>query len=243
MGLACARKNSGVADCLALLLWGLFTSGVLGRLPTAVEVLGLAIFAGVISISFSRRKRRTKKVKTRSSPRSKRTDRPKVEKVGLSRQIDREISVEKEKIKRARPSPEEIASPIAPKTKREERPFDRPVSLRAESRPDKFKLNAPQSEVELPPRSRPIASEREILWRGNGSPVKHAGFVIENPLTYVSEARPREEEASCIDLTLPVGRVVNHGLERLEDDPTYAGLDPNQRAYYLDWLRAVGRDR
>ena len=55
-------------------------------------------------------------------------------------------------------------------------------------------------------------------------------------MVYVSETQPREEEASCIDLSLDVGRPVREALGSLGYYPTYARISPNQRANYLRWL-------
>ena len=59
-------------------------------------------------------------------------------------------------------------------------------------------------------------------------------------MIYLSEAAPTEDEASCINLSLDVGRPAWDASGALGYYPTYAKLNPNQRANYLSWL-ANGR--
>ena len=55
-------------------------------------------------------------------------------------------------------------------------------------------------------------------------------------MVYVTEGEPREDEASCIDLSLEVGKPVQEAPGSLGYYPTYARISPNQRANYLRWL-------
>ena len=65
-------------------------------------------------------------------------------------------------------------------------------------------------------------------------------FILNDPLVYLSTGRPRDDEASCIDLALPIGRPVEEPRGSLGYYPQYASISPDQRANYLRWL-AGGR--
>ena len=54
-------------------------------------------------------------------------------------------------------------------------------------------------------------------------------------MVYLSESI-REDEASCIDLSLEVGKPAWEAAGALGYYPTYAKLSPSQRANYLSWL-------
>ena len=55
-------------------------------------------------------------------------------------------------------------------------------------------------------------------------------------MVYVSDGKPREDEASCIDLSLEIGIPAYEAPGSLGYYPTYAKISPNQRANYLRWL-------
>ena len=55
-------------------------------------------------------------------------------------------------------------------------------------------------------------------------------------MVYVSDGKPREDEASCIDLSLEIGIPAYEAPGSLGYYPTYAKISPNQRASYLRWL-------
>ena len=59
-------------------------------------------------------------------------------------------------------------------------------------------------------------------------------------MVYISEVRPREDEASCIDLSLETEHSVMGPGAPMPVYPSYANFDPDQRANYLRWL-ANGR--
>ncbi len=91
----------------------------------------------------------------------------------------------------------------------------------------------------LPETRLPIASPRkdeEFRWLGKGETVSVRGYMLRDPLVYLSQRRPRKEEASCIDLSLEIGNPIHELSPGLGYYPTYAGLTPVQRANYLRWL-------
>lgn len=83
---------------------------------------------------------------------------------------------------------------------------------------------------------------KPILWKGRGETIAFGSFRIADPLTYFSEGTPAEEEASCIDMTLPVGRPVKEARGALGYWPQYRTLTPDQRANYLAWLAGGRKD-
>jgi uncharacterized tellurite resistance protein B-like protein len=76
----------------------------------------------------------------------------------------------------------------------------------------------------------------KFRWYGRGETVRVGADLLTDPMVYVSEVQPREEEASCIDLSLDVGRPVRESAGSLGYYPTYARISPNQRANYIGWL-------
>ena len=76
----------------------------------------------------------------------------------------------------------------------------------------------------------------ELSWCGQEKSITIGRFRLTDPMVYVSTERGPHEEASCIDLSLPVGDVGRGMSEGLGEDPSYAGMSPNQRAIYLLWL-------
>ena len=79
-----------------------------------------------------------------------------------------------------------------------------------------------------------------LRWIGSGNAVAAGEYVLNDPMVYVSTGQHREDEASCIDLSLRVGRPVRELTGSLGYYPTYAKLSPDQRANYLRWL-STGR--
>ena len=63
---------------------------------------------------------------------------------------------------------------------------------------------------------------------------------LASPLVYCSPGCPREEEASCIDLSQPIGDPGDGDTLGLGYYPTYARMSREQRASYLRWI-ANGR--
>ncbi len=68
------------------------------------------------------------------------------------------------------------------------------------------------------------------------------GYLLRDPMVYTSAGKPAEPEASCIDLSLEIGRPAWEAAGALGHSPTYATITPTQRANYLSWL-ANGRVR
>jgi uncharacterized tellurite resistance protein B-like protein len=82
---------------------------------------------------------------------------------------------------------------------------------------------------------------RRLVWRGTAQKIEIGPYLINDPLTYSSRGAPSEEEASCINVKLPIGKPVVERQGALGYQPQYAHLSPDQRANYLAWL-AGGRD-
>lgn len=81
---------------------------------------------------------------------------------------------------------------------------------------------------------------RTLSWAGAGTSLQVHGWTLPDPMLYWSEGQPREDEASCIELRLPVGQPTAEALGALGYWPRYSTMSPNQRANYLAWL-ASGR--
>ena len=73
-------------------------------------------------------------------------------------------------------------------------------------------------------------------WLGTGEAVTVGAYLLQDAMVYISEFKPRKDEPSCIDLSLPVGKPVKEAAGSLGYYPTYARLSPGQRANYLRWL-------
>ena len=52
----------------------------------------------------------------------------------------------------------------------------------------------------------PLHRVPDLRWYGSSDSVAVGPYVIKDPMAYMSDGRPREEEASCIDTTLEVGK-------------------------------------
>jgi hypothetical protein len=87
--------------------------------------------------------------------------------------------------------------------------------------------------------AKPVA-RKSLLWQGRGTKVQAGPYTISDPLTYFSQGPPSEDEASCIELTLPIGKPVKEPRGALGYWPQYRSMSPEQRANYLAWL-AGGR--
>lgn len=79
-----------------------------------------------------------------------------------------------------------------------------------------------------------------LKWVGTGGSIKVGPYQISDPCTYVSDGEPSQEEASCINVLLPVGRPVAEVRGTLGYWSQYFRITPDQRANYLSWL-ANGR--
>ncbi|MBU0507778.1 TerB N-terminal domain-containing protein [bacterium] len=85
-------------------------------------------------------------------------------------------------------------------------------------------------------RSRQVDSGAKLEWAGEGSRIDIGGYSLLDPLTYFSKTRPNIDEASCIDLSLPVGKSIREAVGSLGYWPSYERLTSDQRATYLQWL-------
>jgi len=91
-----------------------------------------------------------------------------------------------------------------------------------------------------PVKQKRSSSGAHLEWLGPGASLQINGLNITDPLVYASKGTSADDEASCIDQSLPVGRPILEPRGALGYWPRYAGLSPNQRANYLAWL-ATGR--
>jgi len=79
-----------------------------------------------------------------------------------------------------------------------------------------------------------------MKWVGDGATIEAGSYQISDPFTYMSDGSPSQEEASCINVRLPIGKPVAEERGALGYWPQYSRLTPDQRANYLEWL-AGGR--
>jgi uncharacterized tellurite resistance protein B-like protein len=89
------------------------------------------------------------------------------------------------------------------------------------------------------PRSESAPGRPEPRWYGKDTTIAIGGFILRDAMVYVAEMS-RVAEASCIDLSLEVGKPADDSAGSLGYYTTYARLTPAQRANYLQWL-AGGR--
>lgn len=75
-----------------------------------------------------------------------------------------------------------------------------------------------------------------IRWSGAGQSITVNKYTIQNPFTYWSDGPCSPQEASCIDITLPVGNPDIADSHTLPYWPPYSRFTPDQRARYLSWL-------
>jgi hypothetical protein len=73
----------------------------------------------------------------------------------------------------------------------------------------------------------------DLRWCGSGASVTVRGYVLKDPMVYISAYKPSVDEASCIDMSLEVGTQAAGSVGHY---PTYGELSPVQRANYLRWL-------
>ncbi len=76
----------------------------------------------------------------------------------------------------------------------------------------------------------------KMQWIGPGHRVQIGTYELDGPLVYTSKGTPANDEASCLDLSLPVGNTKHAVGRELDYWPKYAEITPEQRATYLDWL-------
>ncbi|MDX9974641.1 MAG: TerB N-terminal domain-containing protein [FCB group bacterium] len=80
--------------------------------------------------------------------------------------------------------------------------------------------------------------KNDLFWAEPGKSLIVAGYTIPEGMLYWSKGPA--SEASCIDISLPVGRPVEEPKGSLGYWPQYGRMTPDQRANYLAWL-ASGR--
>jgi uncharacterized tellurite resistance protein B-like protein len=104
-------------------------------------------------------------------------------------------------------------------------------------------VSCPQPEKQEPQASRGdkegignADGRHPLLWHGIGRPLQIGPYKVEDPLLYCSRGPSAVAEASCIDLSLPVGQPVVESVGALGYWPEYRRISPNQRANYLSWL-------
>lgn len=83
---------------------------------------------------------------------------------------------------------------------------------------------------------------RALTWIGSGEKVEVGDITIQAPMTYFVDSRKgNNDEPAAIDVARPVSRTPSHsGSRELGYWPNYAGLTPEQRRVYIEWL-ARGR--
>jgi len=130
-------------------------------------------------------------------------------------------------IQPAEPSPQPIARPITTSAPGllSTRPAPAPPAHPAPSNREPVHVGPPA---------------RTLNWAGTGNTLLVHGWALPHPLVYWSEGQPREDETSCIELRLPVGRPTDEPPGALGYWPRYGSMSPDQRANYLGWL-AGGR--
>jgi len=85
-----------------------------------------------------------------------------------------------------------------------------------------------------------VAGRASLNWVGAGATIKAGPYQISDPFTYTSNGAPSQDEASCINVRLPIGKPIAEERGALGYWPQYSRLIPDQRANYLEWL-AGGR--
>ncbi len=74
-----------------------------------------------------------------------------------------------------------------------------------------------------------LNKRKAIRWYPARETLSIHGYVIRNPMVYVSAGNPSEAEASCIDLSQNVGKPEWETAPALGRFPTYASMTPDQR--------------
>lgn len=92
------------------------------------------------------------------------------------------------------------------------------------------------------PKSKYAAKPSRLRWIAPGEVITVGGFQISSGLFYVSEGRSSTEDASAIDIKLPIGRPASGPNSQLGYYSQYCYLSADQRATYLEWLAAGRKD-
>ena len=107
-------------------------------------------------------------------------------------------------------------------------------------RPTRPSVRATVTLQAVPSTSFGTTGRATLKWVGAGGSIKAGSYQISDPFTYTSNGTPSHEEASCINIRLPIGRPVAEERGALGYWPQYSQISPDQRANYLSWL-ASGR--
>jgi len=75
-----------------------------------------------------------------------------------------------------------------------------------------------------------------LRWYGPGDRISAKSYLLRDPMVYCCEGAPSDDEASCIDLRLEVGKPAWESAGALGYYTSYRKLSPTQRANYLTWL-------
>lgn len=73
-------------------------------------------------------------------------------------------------------------------------------------------------------------------WAGNLKEIKIYDYLIPDPLIYWATGPIENNEASCVDISLPIGKPICEAKGSLGYWPAYKSITSNQRANYLLWL-------
>ena len=86
-----------------------------------------------------------------------------------------------------------------------------------------------------------VLQKNTLLWAGTQTPLTMHEHTIESPLTYWSHGSESPDEASCLNIQLPLGQPHNPNTPPLPYWPRYSQITPDQRSKYLLWL-STGKD-
>src|ERR1035441_10204382 len=103
----------------------------------------------------------------------------------------------------------------------------------------------PQAKLDrpfVPDTVSPSRGNAPLRWVPHSQSLAIGDFYIPSGMIYVSDGEPAVEEASNINLRLPVGQPVRSPAAQLNHYPQYRWLSPDQRATYLAWLAAGRQD-
>lgn len=75
-----------------------------------------------------------------------------------------------------------------------------------------------------------------VTWAGNSKEIQIKNYLIPNPLLYWAAFQVGNNEASCINLNLPIGNPVDEPKGAMGYWPRYSSISSDQRANYLEWL-------
>ncbi|MDR1732854.1 MAG: TerB N-terminal domain-containing protein [Synergistaceae bacterium] len=79
-----------------------------------------------------------------------------------------------------------------------------------------------------------LSDKKGLMWLGENVTLRMGNFVVSAPMTYCYTGRADPKEASCVCTSLSVADLPESG--GLGYWPSYFGMTPGQRAFYLRWL-------